>query len=418
MKRIAIVGLGYVGLPLANLFARKGNYVTGIDRSQVKINQLAKFKSYLTDMSDSDVKELMTNNNFHVVSDFKAISAADAVFICVSTPLDENARPDLSFVIHAVNDILPNLRSGQLIVLESSTYPGTTEEVLKPLLESHGLRVGVDVFLAYSPERIDPGSTWRLEDIPKIIGGFSKECSRLAAETYQSAFSNIVIVSSPRAAEMTKLVENSYRFINISFINSLLKVCDRMGINLWEVCEAAGTKPFGFAKFYPGPGVGGHCIPVDPLYLSWKAEQYNFPLPFIDLSHQINSDMPNYIVNRIQAMLKGELSSRSVLIVGVTYKKNVNDLRESTAMPIIRKLIQSGVKVNYHDPYIEHFQLDGMEFESVELTKEQLNGQDCVVLHTDHDCLPYEILILDSPLLLDTRNATKGKPIGHNVILL
>ncbi len=308
---IGIIGLGYVGLPLAKLFIEKGHEVYGIDVDEQKISKLHKRQSYLSDFTRNEIRDLFGKNSFHVGSSFEAVEKVDVIIICVPTPLDHNDQPDLKYVTSAAQSSLPYLKRGQLVVLESSTFPGTCEERLKPILESSGMVVGRDISLAYSPERIDPGSKWELEQIPKVIGGFTPSCTAFAKKVYGSAFDQVVVVSSPRVAEMTKLLENCQRYVNISFMNSLVKLCEELDISLWEAIDAAGTKPYGFTKYFPGPGVGGHCIPVDPLYLLWKAREHNLNLPFIELCHQVNEDMPGYIVERVAKSLSPKMLNKS-----------------------------------------------------------------------------------------------------------
>ncbi|MCK9862887.1 nucleotide sugar dehydrogenase [Paenibacillus sp. ATY16] len=417
--KIAIIGLGYVGLPLAKLFVEKGNTVYGIDTDIRKIQMLQKRQSYLSDYKRNDIRELFSGKNFHVSHSFEVIEKADVIILCVPTPLDEHMQPDLRFVVNATRCILPHLRRGQLVALESSTFPGTSEEILKPLLESTGLEVGKDLLLAYSPERIDPGSHWELSQIPKVVGGVNPASTSYAKEVYGTAFEKVVVVSSPRAAEMTKLLENCQRFLNISFMNSLLKLCEELDINLWEVIEAAGTKPFGFTKYYPGPGIGGHCIPVDPLYLLWKAREHQIDMPFIELSSQVNESMPAYIVGRVSKTLKPkELKGSSVLIIGVTYKKDVNDMRESIALPIIEQLLQEGVQVGFFDPYVNELQVGEATLHSLPLTARNMKNYDCTVILTDHSNIPYELIVTHTPIVLDTRNATGKLADRNNVILI
>ncbi|MGO4106648.1 nucleotide sugar dehydrogenase [Paenibacillus sp. YAF4_2] len=417
--KIAIIGLGYVGLPLAKLFVEKGNTVYGIDTDIRKIQMLQKRQSYLSDYKRNDIRELFSGKNFHVSHSFEVIEKADAIILCVPTPLDEHMQPDLRFVINATRCILPHLRRGQIVALESSTFPGTSEEVLKPLLETTGLEVGKDLLFAYSPERIDPGSHWELSQIPKVVGGVNPASTSYAKEVYGTAFEKVVVVSSPRAAEMTKLLENCQRFLNISFMNSLLKLCEELDINLWEVIEAAGTKPFGFTKYYPGPGVGGHCIPVDPLYLLWKAREHQIDMPFIELSSQVNESMPAYIVGRVSKILRPkELKGSSVLIIGVTYKKDVNDMRESIALPIIQQLLQEGVHVGFFDPYVNELQIGETTLHSLPLTARNMKNYDLTVILTDHSNIPYELIVAHTPIVLDTRNATGKLADRNNVILI
>jgi UDP-N-acetyl-D-glucosamine dehydrogenase len=417
--QICIIGLGYVGLPLARLFIEKGHTVYGVDVDAAKIEKLQKRLSYLSDFSRSDIKQMFARGTFHPGTSYEAVRRADVILLCVPTPLNEREEPDLSYIVQAVEQSLPYLRQGQLIVLESSTYPGTVNEVVRPLVESAGLKIGEDLSLAYSPERIDPGSHWKLEDIPKVVGGCTPVCTEYARSVYGSVFKQVVVVSSPAVAEMTKLLENSQRFINISFMNSLLQLCEELNINLWEAIEAARTKPYGFTPYYPGPGVGGHCIPVDPLYLLWKARQHNINLPFIELSRQVNHAMPDYVVAKIRDVLAPKpLSDCQLLIIGVTYKKDVNDIRESPAPVIMEKLAQAGARVSYHDPYVNQLQIGRKVYQNMPLTQRNMRRFDCTVILTDHSNLPYEQLIAHSRLVVDTRNVTGNLPHKGKVVLL
>ncbi|UQZ86644.1 UDP-N-acetyl-D-glucosamine 6-dehydrogenase [Paenibacillus konkukensis] len=406
---IAIVGLGYVGLPLAQLFLEKGHTVYGIDVDSSKIQKLQHRQSYLSDFSAKEIRRLFADGTFHVSESFDAVGQADAVIICVPTPLDQDSKPDLTYVKHAVRNIMPHLHKGHLVVLESSTYPGTTEEELQPLIESTGMVVGVDVHLAYSPERIDPGARRSpLHEIPKVLGGVSGQCTSYAKQIYESVFQNVVVVSSPRVAEFTKILENCQRLVNISFMNELAMMCEKMNINLWEAIDAASTKPYGFTPYYPGPGIGGHCIPVDPLYLLWKAKQYDVDLQFIEVAHKVNEFMPEYVVQRVTHSLAGKpLTECGVLVIGVTYKKDVNDLRESTAIPIIEKLMKLGIKVSFHDPYIQEIRVGGQPMKGSPLTKRNIEQQDCVLILTDHSGIPYDGVAAHANLVIDTRNAMK-----------
>jgi UDP-N-acetyl-D-glucosamine dehydrogenase len=416
---IGIIGLGYVGLPLAQLFIEKGHQVYGIDVDERKINMLQKRQSYLSDFMKYEIRELFSKNSFHIGSTVDVIEKVDVIIICVPTPIEEHDQPDLKYVIRATQSLLPHLRRGQLVVLESSTYPGTCEDRLKPILESTGFIVGRNISLAYSPERIDPGSNWELAKIPKVVGGVTPSCTDYAKQVYESVFDQVVVVSSPRVAEMTKLLENCQRYLNISFMNSLLRMCEELDINLWEAIEAAGTKPYGFTKYYPGPGVGGHCIPVDPLYLLWKARQHNMNLPFIELCHRVNEDMPRYIVERVEKSLSPKaLNMCSVLVIGVTYKKDVNDMRESNALLIMEKLLQSGVHVGYYDPFVEELNIGDTELYATPLTARNMKNFDCTLILTDHSNIPYELLVAHSAIVIDTRNVTGKLNDRTNVILL
>ncbi|MNO27206.1 UDP-N-acetyl-D-glucosamine 6-dehydrogenase [compost metagenome] len=418
---IAIIGLGYVGLPLASLFLSKGHTVYGIDLDASKIQKLRSYQSYLSDFSAKDIRKLFEGGRFHVSDSFSDISHAEAIIICVPTPLDQDHKPDLTYVKGAMNYLQPFLHEGHLVVLESSTYPGTTEEELQPMIEATGLIVGQNAYLAYSPERIDPGSHHDpLHHIPKVLGGVSPECTARAKRIYESIFDTVVVVSSPRVAEFTKLLENCQRLVNISFMNELAMICERMDINLWEAIDAASTKPYGFTTYYPGPGIGGHCIPVDPLYLQWKAKQFGGELQLIDRAHEINEAMPDYVVHRVSTLLgaRKPLEESSLFVLGITYKKDVNDMRESSSIPIIKKLLDKGIQLQYHDPYIRKFELDGATLESVSLTKRNIQRHDGVLILTDHSSISYESLATIANLIIDTRNATKGIQDRSNIVLI
>ncbi len=418
-SKIAVIGLGYVGLPLARLFLQHGHTVFGIDLDERKIDKLGKRQSYLSDFTRGDIREMFALNRFQVGTSYALASEAQAVIICVPTPIDEHAQPDLTYVRGAVTGLLPHLRKEQLVVLESSTYPGTTEEELLPIIESQGFKVGRDIYLAYSPERIDPGQNRiALRDIPKVVGGVTPACTRLAGEIYGSVFSQIVGVSNPRTAEMTKLLENYQRFVNISVMNDLIPLCRVMDISLWEVIDAAATKPYGFTPYYPGPGIGGHCIPVDPMYLHWKAKAYDIDLPFIELSHRINERMPEYVLERIASSLPNPLSDSSVLVIGVTYKRDVNDIRESSAIRVMELLQRRGIRLSFYDPYVEELTIDGTVLTRTPLTARQVKSHDCSLILTDHSNVPYALLAEHAPLVLDTRNTFGRSQKPANVILL
>jgi UDP-N-acetyl-D-glucosamine dehydrogenase len=415
----AVVGLGYVGLPLALLFADKRFRVIGVDVNPRKIDSIRQGISDVPDVDDGRLKEALASGAFTATDDFGAISAAEAVIICVPTPLTSYHTPDLHYLQSAAQAIGRHLRAGQLVVLESSTFPGTTREVLKPILErASGLKAGSDFHIGYSPERIDPGNErFRVEQIPKLTSGLTDACARLTARLYGRVFDRTVPVSSPETAEMTKLVENAQRLVNISFMNELAVICDEMRIDVWEVIGAAATKPFGFTPYYPGPGIGGHCIPVDPLYLQWKAGQFGIASKFIQLSADWNRSFPAYLADRIQAMVAGPEQPR-VLLYGVAYKRDVNDSRESPALELIRLLQGRGIDTAYHDPFIPSIALGDRRMDSVELTDELLRRQDCIVIFTDHSVMPILRIVTESKLVFDTRNATAGMGERRNVIRL
>ncbi len=409
-ESISVIGLGYVGLPLAMAFAEKGIKVIGIDKDADKVNMLNSGNSYIEDVSDEELKRNL--KCFQPTTNFSALAEVDAVIICVPTPLSKTKDPDISYIISASGEVARYLHKGMLVVLESTTYPGTTEEVLKVIFEKKGLKVGQDFFLAFSPERIDPGNkNFTLKNTPKIVGGTTKGCMKRAMELYQIISERVVPVSSATAAEAVKLLENTFRAINIGLANEVAQLCHRMGLDVWEIIDAASTKPFGFMPFYPGPGIGGHCIPVDPLYLSWKAKLFNFRTRFIELADEINSKMPEYVVYRIFEVLNGSgksIKGSKILILGVSYKKDVGDVRESPNLEIIRLLLEKGAEVVYNDPYVPGFSHLETRWRSVELTNGLLEDADCVVILTDHSLYDCELLAKSAKLLLDTRNLTSG----------
>ncbi|MED4207561.1 nucleotide sugar dehydrogenase [Neobacillus mesonae] len=406
--KIGIVGLGFVGLPLALLFAEKGFKVTGIDVDNNKIEQLNNGISYLPDIPDSYLQRAVFLGNLVGTTDYDMIKALDVVIVCVPTPLTTYKNPDLSYLQLVGKELAPRIKNGQLIILESSTYPGTTEEVFQPMLENSGLKVGKDFFIGYSPERIDPGNKkYKVDEIPKIVSGITDQCLSKISTLYKKVFKKIVPVSSSRVAEFTKLLENSYRFINISFINEMAMLCDEMEINLWEAVAAANTKPYGFTPFYPGPGAGGHCIPVDPLYLVWKSNHYGIDSKMIRLSDEINDQISNYIVKNITNFLS-EKEEKKVLVYGVTYKKDIDDVRESPAIKIISQLHLNGIGVSYHDPYVSKIKVGNKSYSSVNLTKTVLSETNCVLILTDHSEIPLENILEHAELVYDVRNVTNG----------
>ncbi len=413
---VAIIGLGYVGLPLATAFAKAGFRTTGIDVDQDKVDAITAGQSYIPDVPDDEVAPHVESGRLTATTDYDVLYKVDAVFICVPTPYDAQRAPDLAFIRSASKGILARLRPGQLVVLQSTTYPGTTEEVVQPILEQSGLEAGADFHLAFSPERIDPGNEhWSAYNTPKVVGGLTKECTELAADLLRHMGALVHVVSSTRAAELTKLLENTFRSVNIALVNELALLTERMGIDIWEVIEAAKTKPFGFMPFTPGPGVGGHCIPVDPYYLSWKAREYDYYTEFIELAGEVNQAMTHHAVNlTAQALsLRGKsLRGARVLVLGVSFKPDIDDARNSPAERIIELLLGSGAVVRYHDPYVPRFRVGGNVFlrealvlESVELTDEEL-GADCIVVVTNHRCLDYERVVERADLVVDTRNVS------------
>jgi UDP-N-acetyl-D-glucosamine dehydrogenase len=403
---VGIVGLGFVGLPLAILFVRKGFDVIGIDLDERKIESIQAGRSYIRDVTDGEIEQAVSAGKLSAATDYTALSAAGSIIVCVPTPLSPANEPDLHFLIGACTRLSPVLKPGQLIVIESSTYPGTTRETLQPILEQSGLEIGRQLYLAYSPERIDPGNGLvAAEQIPKVISGVTERCLEQVRKLYGRVFDRLVAVSTTEAAEMTKLLENAYRLVNISFINEFAQICGKLNVNVWEVIHAAATKPYGFGAFYPGPGVGGHCIPVDPLYLQWKAAQLGISSRLIELSRQINESMPAYIVQQVQAHLGKKLSESRILLYGITYKKDTPDIRESAAIPLIRLFRSMGAQVSYHDPYIPTLWLDeGTELSSIALTAEALKDADCVVIVTDHSVIPVQLIAEHGSFVYDTRN--------------
>jgi len=426
---VGIIGLGYVGLPLALLYSEQKFPVTGFDIDARKVEALNRGGSYIYRITGQEIQAAQAHG-FSATSDYSQLAAMDAIIICVPTPLDEHHEPDLSFITSTAHSIAPHLRAGQLVVLESTTYPGTTEEVLVPILEKENraglkaargaLAAGNEFFVAFSPEREDPGNTTvARRDIPKVIGGVNAQASELAAALYGSIFNRTVLVSSPAAAEMTKLLENIYRCVNIALVNELKLLCLRMGLDIWEVIEAASTKPFGFHPFYPGPGLGGHCIPVDPFYLSWKAKEWDFRTRFIELAGEINSSMPYHVLASVAGALnrrRKSLNGARVLVLGVAYKKDIDDLRESPSLTIIELLQKDGAQVSYHDPYFPFIgkgRKYDLQLKCADL--KNLEQYDCILIVTDHSDYDYRAIVEQAQLVVDTRNATRGIESGKIV---
>ena len=393
--RVATIGLGYVGLPLSVEFAEAGLKVTGLDVNGEKVASVNRGESYITDVASSRVSELVKGGLLSASTDFDLLAEHDAIVICVPTPLSKTKDPDLSLVVTATEEIAKRLRPGQLVVLESTTYPGTTEELILPRLEAQGLSVGKDFFLAFSPERVDPGNpTWNTKNTPKILGGMTGECGEIAQGLYSKAIERVILVSSPRTAEMVKLLENTFRSVNIGLVNEVAIMCNRLQVNVWEVIEAAATKPFGFMPFYPGPGLGGHCIPIDPLYLSWKLKTLNYRARFIELAGEVNSEMPYHVVNRVQDALNDcekSVKGSRVLLLGVAYKKDVNDVRESPALDIFKLLEQKGARVQFHDPHVDSLKTDTGVHRSQSL-EGAVESSDCVVVATDHSAFDIPVV--------------------------
>jgi UDP-N-acetyl-D-glucosamine dehydrogenase len=403
-----IVGLGYVGLPLAIELTRAGYRVLGLDVNQAVVDQLAAGASHIQDVPAEIVAQAVKQGRFSATTDLARLAEPDVISICVPTPLSKTKDPDVSFVLSATESVKRTLRRGQLVVLESTTYPGTTRELMLPALESTGLKVGEDFFLAFSPERVDPGNhKWTTRNTPKIVGGITETCRRLAVALYQPAIETLVPVSSPEAAELVKILENTFRSVNIGLVNEMAIVCDKLGVDVWEVIDAAATKPFGFMKFTPGPGVGGHCIPLDPHYLAWKMRTLNYRTRFIELAGEINAEMPEYwvaqVVDRLNEQGKAARGS-TVLVVGVAYKKDIGDIRESPAIDIIQLLQQRGATVVYHDPFVSHLEEDSVDLRSVPLTHDQLAAADCVIIVTDHSAVDYPLVARHARRVVDTRH--------------
>jgi UDP-N-acetyl-D-glucosamine dehydrogenase len=434
--RIGIIGCGYVGLPLALRFADEGQRVTGFDTDKFKVEKLSAGQSYIQHIPADKIRQHVQGKRFDATTDFTRLREMDAVLICVPTPLDERREPDLTYVEQTAKEIAPNLQRDQLIVLESTTYPGTTEELVLPVLEKGGLRCPIangsgtennatDFYLAFSPEREDPGNKqYGLAQIPKVVGGINPASARAAAALYGQIVSRVVPVSSTRAAEMVKLLENIFRCVNIALVNELKLLSQRMGLDIWEIIDSAASKPFGFMPFYPGPGLGGHCIPVDPYYLSWKAREYDFATRFIELAGEINTSMPYHVVDAVAGALnehRKSLKGSKVLILGIAYKKDVDDLRESPALKLLELLTDRGAALDYNDPYfpalhkMRHY--DFSQMRSVDLAPERLASYDCVLIATDHTSYDYDAIVRDAKLVVDTRNATRRVKLHREKIV-
>ncbi len=409
--RVGVLGLGYVGLPLAVEFARAGFEVVGIDVQQAKVDEFNRGKSYVKDVEDSVFKPLIESGKLRATSDYSAIEELDTIDICVPTPLRKTKDPDMSYVVSATDAIADHLHPGLLVMLESTTYPGTTDELVLPKLESTGLTVGRDFFLCFSPERVDPGNPkFHTRNIPKVVGGITPTCTEMGALFYQQALETVVPVSSTRVAEMVKLLENTFRMINIGLANELALMCDRMNIDVWEIIDAAATKPFGFMPFYPGPGLGGHCIPIDPFYLSWKSKQAGIEARFIELAGYINGQMPEFVVEKIQGALNDvskPLRGSRIHILGVAYKRDIEDVRESPALDVIQLLQRRGAVISFSDPHVERIHVDGTSLQSEDVLP-AIQDADCVVVITNHTSFDYPAVIERSKLIVDTRNALKG----------
>jgi len=412
--KIGIIGLGYVGLPLAVEIANKGAKVIGFDISKKRVQQINKGLSVISDVTSFDLRKLIKKKKIKATADFRQLRSCDIILICVPTPVDENKAPDLEPVISSAVEIKKNMRKGQMVILKSTTYPETTEKVVLPILNESGFRVGQDFYLAFCPERIDPGNKrFGVENTPTVIGGVTKKCTELATLFYSKYISEVHAVSSPRCAEMTKLLENTFRNVNIALVNEFAQICERIGgIDIWEVIEAAKSKPFGYMAFYPGPGVGGHCIPIDPYYLSWKAREYDFHTVFIELSARINEEMPYFVVNKIMNELSksGVCPSKAkILLLGMSFKKDISDLRASPALKVYQIIKPKVGVVKYNDPHVPSFHVDRSIVKSVKLTKTELKKYDAVIILTDHSVYDYGFIIKNSKLIIDTRNAIKKR---------
>ena len=421
--RVAILGLGYVGLPLAVVFAEAGFKVTGIDPDAGKVDSLKGGISYIPDVKTESVAKLIKSGHLTATTDFSVLKEMDAVSICVPTPLRQTGDPDMSFIISAADELSKYMHKGMVVVLQSTTYPGTTRELLLPKLSNeNGLKVGEDFFLAFSPERVDPGRVdFTTKNTPKVMGGITEACGEVATAWYEGAIEVVHRVSSAEAAEMAKLLENTFRMINIGLVNELAMMCERLGVDVWEVIDAAATKPFGFMKFTPGPGLGGHCIPIDPLYLSWKMKSFNYNARFIELASEINTNMPRYVVERIMDALNDKskaLKGSKILVLGVAYKPDVSDVRESPALDVIGLLQNKGAKVEYHDPYIPHIhhETDGWHMDSVKDMMESVKESDAVVVITNHKAYDYGEIVNAAKFVFDSRNATRKIVKGNEKV--
>jgi UDP-N-acetyl-D-glucosamine dehydrogenase len=422
--RVGILGLGYVGLPLAVVFAEAGFYVTGIDPDARKVASLSKGVSYIPDVKTETVEKLVKSGHLTATTDFSVLKEIDAVSICVPTPLRQTGDPDMSYIIAATDELAKYMHKGMVVVLESTTYPGTTRELLLPKLGlERGLTIGEDWFLAFSPERVDPGrEDWTTINTPKVMGGITPACNEVATAWYTAAIQTVHPVSSAEAAEMAKLLENTFRMINIGLVNELAIMCERLGVDVWEVIDAAATKPFGFMKFTPGPGLGGHCIPIDPLYLSWKMKSFNYNARFIELASEINTNMPRYVVSRVMEALneRGKpLKGSKVLVLGAAYKPDIDDVRESPALDVIGLLMKKGAEVRYHDPYIPkiHHETEGWHMDSVPHLMDAVREADAVVIVTNHKVYDYEAIVREAKFVFDSRNATGKFAKGNEKVV-
>ena len=418
--RVGVIGLGYVGLPLAVEFAAQGFSVTGFDVDQKKVDSLGEGVSYVEDVSSESVAEALASGRFCATTDMGELSRCDVIHVCVPTPLTKTKDPDVSHMAQALEEIRKQIRPGQLVILGSTTYPGTTHELFVPMLESTGLRAGTDFALAFAPERVDPGNRdFALRDVPKVVGGETPVCTDLAAKFFEPIFASVVRVSSTQSAEMVKLLENTFRAINIGLANEVALMCDRLGLDVWEVMEAAATKPYGFMKFLPGPGLGGHCIPVDPTYLAWKMKSLNFPARFIELATEINGQMPEHVAAKVSDLLNDDriaVNGARVLILGVAYKGDVSDIRESPALDVIRVLAAKGAEITYSDPHVGEIEVADVGYKNADLTDDLLEASDVVVILTAHAAVDYSRVVRLAPRIFDTRNATRDVAAGREKI--
>jgi len=420
--RVGIIGLGYVGLPLAVEFGEAGFSVVGFDVSDSKVKLINSGKSDIDDIPDLRVEKLVKANLLHATADPKLLKKMDTVSICVPTPLSKTKDPDISYILAAVEWAKKYLHKEMLVILESTTYPGTTEDMILPILEDSGLKAGKDFYLAFSPERVDPGNTkFTTKNTPRVVGGITPKCTKAAKLFYEQIISMIVPMSSTKAAETVKLLENTFRSVNIGLVNEVALMCDRLDLNVWEIIDAAASKPFGFMPFYPGPGLGGHCIPIDPHYLSWKLKSLNYYARFIELAGDVNSHMPEYVVERLRRLLNEQgksVKNSTILILGIAYKKDIKDIRESPALDVIKLLEEEGAKLNYNDPYVSHIKWNDSVHRSIKLTPTLLRKADLTVILTDHTSYNYQLIVDNSRLIFDTRNATKNITSGRKKIAL
>ncbi len=419
---VGVVGLGYVGLPFAVETAKEGFQVIGIDRNAKRCDMVNRGENYIGDVDDAELKELAAAGKITAMTSYDRVPEMDCIIIAVPTPLDTHLNPDLQYVEKVTGDLAPHIKKGQFISLESTTYPGTTEEVMLPILEESGLKAETDFYLAHSPERVDPGNRkFNTKNTNKVVGGVGPDSLEVAISLYSATIDTVVPVSTAKAAELTKVFENTFRAVNIALVNELTKLCDRMDINVWEVLEAANTKPFGIMRFMPGPGVGGHCIPLDPHYLEWKAREYNFRTKFIGLAGEINRSMPEFVrekVNRLLNEHKKPLNGSKILALGVSYKKDIDDWRESPSLPVMELLIEAGADVVYHDPHVADFKEGHLDMKSVDLTEEALKSSDLVLILTDHSAFDYEMIAQHASAILDTRNATQNLKTNRDKVTL